>query len=294
MEKVAFAVAGLTRRRCTQKGLALAEEQHGGQAEDRAGELMRLNRELQQEITERKWAEDNLLIYHEKLRCLTSELALAEERERRRIALEVHDHIGQNLAFAKMSLATIKSATSSGEAAEAVGEVIKLIDETIQDTRQLISEIASPVLYELGLVPAVELLTQQTQKRHGIAVSVSDDGMSKPLSDDLRVLLYRAVRELLINTVKHAQAGRAKVSITKDRDQICIKVEDDGRGFDTEETASSAVKTGCYGLFSIKERLQPLGGYLNVDSRPGHGTRVTLAAPLTHHGQGTGAQGPWS
>lgn len=247
---------------------------------------MTLNRELQQEITSRKGTEDDPLIYNEKLRFLTSALALAEERKCRRIAAEVHDRIIQNLAIAKITLGTTKSATSSDEAAKKTCEVIALIDDTIQDTRQLVSEIASPVLYELGLLPAVESLTQQTEERHGIAFSVSDDSKPKPLSDDLRVLLYRAVRELLKNTVQHAQADSATVSITRDGDQICIKVEDDGRGFDAGKTISGAGKTGCYGLFGIKEQFQPLGGYLNVDSRPGHGTRVTLAAPLKCHGQG--------
>ncbi|MDY6838757.1 MAG: sensor histidine kinase [Thermodesulfobacteriota bacterium] len=244
---------------------------------------MRPHRRLQQRTADQIGAEDDRLIY-QKLRSLTSLLALAEERERHRIAVEVHDHIIQNLAIAKINLGIVKSATSSGEAAKKTCDVIALIDETIQETRQLISEIASPVLYELGFVPAVESLTQQTEERHGIAIRVSDDGKPKPLRDDLRVLLYRAVRELLKNTVQHARAGSATVSMTRDGDQICIEVEDDGRGFDPKETISAAGKTDGYGLFGIKEQFQPLGGCLKVDSRPGHGTRVTLAAPLTGHG----------
>ncbi|MDY6954702.1 MAG: sensor histidine kinase [Thermodesulfobacteriota bacterium] len=294
MAKVVFAAPDLKQCRRNQEGLALAPTQQGGQPRETAGERLRRHRQLQQEMTKRKWAEENLLLHQEKLRSLRSELALAEERERRRIALEVHDRIGQNLAFAKMRLKTIPSAPSSDEAAKAISDVLKLIDDTIRHTRELVSEIASPALYELGLLPAVELLAQQTQERHGIVVTVSDDGKPKPLSHDLRVLLYQALRELLVNTVKHAQAASADVSIAGNGDHICIKVEDDGRGFDPERTVATAVKRGSYGLFSIKERLQPLGGSLHLDSRPGQGTRAALEAPLENRLQGTGEKQPWA
>jgi PAS domain S-box-containing protein len=250
--------------------------------EKRTAELRRVNDQLRQEIRERKWAEEELLIYHQKLQSLASELALAEERERRRIAVEVHDRIAQNLAFAKMSLGTLRASTSSVEAAHITGEVLDLIDETIQDTRLLISELAPPILYELGFVPAVEFLTRQAERRHGIVFSFEDDGQAKPLTDDLRVLLFRAVSELLVNIAKHAQARSAKVSIRAQGDQVCIEVEDDGIGFEMAKVESSASNADCFGFFSIQQRLQPLDGHLSVESTPGHGTRVSIVAPLMH------------
>ena len=235
-------------------------------------------------ITERKRAEDKLLTYHARLRSLASELSLAEERERRRVANEVHDRISQNLAFVKMRLGTVRSSTSNGSLKESVAEMLELIDKTIQNTRSLVSELGSPILYELGFVPAVEWLTQQARKQHGIVVDFEDDDELKPVRHDVAVLLFQAVRELLVNIVKHAQAGTAKVSITRDGDQVQVDVEDDGIGFDCDEIGSSVCSSGEFGLFSIQERLRPLGGRMEMESKPGQGTRVSLVAPLERNG----------
>jgi signal transduction histidine kinase len=147
--------------------------------------------ELTLEITERKRTEWALFNSHEKLRSLASELSLAEERQRRSVAIEVHDRISQNLAFGKMKLGAVRASIASSGALEAMDEVLKLVDETIQNTRSLISELGSPILYELGFVPAVEWLTQQAQHQHGIVVDFEDDGQPKPLSEDVRVLYFR-------------------------------------------------------------------------------------------------------
>ena len=241
--------------------------------------------EFNEEMAERKRAEEKLLIYHEKLQSLASKLSLAEERQRRRVAIDVHDHIAQNLALAKMKLGVLRASIASGGALETMDDILKLVDETIQDTRTLISELGSPILYELGFVPAVEWLTQQAQRQHGIVVDFEDDGQPKSLSEDVRVLLFQAVRELLVNIAKHAKARTAKVSITRNADQIRVDVEDDGVGFDSAEIGSSVDTTGRFGLFSIRVRLEPLGGHMEVDSKPSHGTRVTLVAPLKHNGE---------
>jgi PAS domain S-box-containing protein len=214
-------------------------------------------------ITEGKRAEEKLRIYHKRLRSLASKLSLAEERERRRISTEVHDNVGQNLAFTKIKLGNLL-----------------LVDETIQDTRSLISQLGSPVLYELGFVPAVQWLTQHTSKRHSIPTDFEDDGQPKPLSDDVRVLLFQAVRELLANVIRHSQAQRAKVTVERNEDQIQVNVRDDGIGFDPAEVGPGMDEKGAFGLFSIRERLEPLGGQMKVASKLGQGTQVTLVGPL--------------
>jgi PAS domain S-box-containing protein len=240
--------------------------------------------ELKREIAERRQAEQKLLTYQEKLRSLASELSLVEERQRRRVAIEVHDRISQNLAFVKIKLGTLRELAFSGELAGTMDNILDLVDETIQSTRTLISELGSPILYELGFVPAVQWLTQQARNLQGIALDFGDDGQPKPLSEDVSVFLFQAVRELLVNIAKHAQARTAKVSIARDGDQIRVDVEDDGVGFDSAEIASSVDTTGRFGLFSIRVRLEPLGGHMELKSKPGHGTRVTLVAPLKHNG----------
>jgi PAS domain S-box-containing protein len=232
------------------------------------------------DITASKRAGEELLTYHNRLRSLASELSLAEEGERRRIATEVDNRIGQNLAFAKLLLGTLLESVNDPYHRADVGEVSKVVDETIKDTRSLISELGSPVLYELGFVPAVQWLVQQTSKRLSIPIDFEDDGHPKPLSDDIRVILFKAVRELLANVIKHSQAQKAKVTIARKEDQIQINTRDDGIGFDLTEVGPGMGKRGTFGLFSIRERLEPLGGQMKVASQPGQGTQVVLVGPL--------------
>lgn len=234
--------------------------------------------------TARQQAEEKLLTYHQRLRSLASALSLAEEQERRRIATEVHEHIGQNLAFAKIKLEKVLDLTSSSSVTNALEEIIQVINETIEDTRSLVYRVSSPILYQLGFETAVESLVKQSRKRHGIAIKFKDDGQPKPLSKDVRVLLFQAVRELLANIVRHARAKTAEVSVLKKDDQILVDVEDDGAGFEPEEIGHGMAEDKKFGLFSIRERLESLGGGMNVASRRSHGTRVTLSAPLSREG----------
>ena len=232
------------------------------------------------DITERKRAETQLLAYQERLRSLASELSLAEERERRRIARDLHDRIGQTLAICKIKLGALRASASSTGLAGPLDEIHKLIDEIIQETRSLTFEVSSPILYELGLEAAVEWLVEQIQEQYGLLSHFEDDRQPKPLDDDVRVLLFQAVRELLTNVAKHAQAHNVKVSLRRDDSNIKITVEDDGNGFDTSDVVSHWSRSEGFGLFSIRERLGHLGGRLEVESEPGHGTWATLAAPL--------------
>ena len=233
------------------------------------------------DITECKQAEQKLLEDQAQLKSLASELTLAEERERRRIAVKLHDQIAQSLTISKIKLDTLRSSVPSQDLAKKANEIGDSLSQTIQDIRSLTFDLSYPVLYELGFEAAVsEWLTDQIQKKYGIASEFEDDKQPKPLDDDVRILLFRDVRELLINIVKHAKAKKVKVSIRKAGSQIQVRVEDDGVGFVPAEVAAKAVKTGGFGLFSIRERLEQLGGHLEIDSAPGRGCKVTMTASL--------------
>lgn len=232
-----------------------------------------------EDVTERKRAEEKIYAYQEQLRSLASELSLIEERERRRIATGLHDHIGQSLAIAKLKLASLRELISSIDFVGSLDEIHELIDQAIQYTRSLTFELSPPILYELGFEAALEWLAEQIQEQHRILVNFEDDKKPKPLVNDVRVLLFQAVRELLINVVKHAQARKAKISVRRENNNIKIIVEDDGVGFFPPEDKLLG-KTRRFGLFSIRERLKYLGGLMEIESKPGQGTRVTLVAPL--------------
>lgn len=232
------------------------------------------------DVTERKKAEQQIREYREKLQALTIELSLAEERERRRIAMGLHDDVGQVLALAKIKLSELLQTESSGESTRLIKEIRGLIDHMIKTIRLLTFELSSPVLYSLGLDAALEQLTGQLQRQTGIRCYFKSDRQSRPQSDQTSVVLYRIVRELIRNTEKHAQARQVRVEIARVGDQVHITVEDDGVGFDTSGVGRGVSATGQFGIFSIQEQLKQLGGRLELESIPGQGTRVLVVAPL--------------
>jgi len=160
-----------------------------------------------------------------------------------------------------------------------------LVAQAIKSTRSLTFELSPPVLYELGFEAAMKWLVRQTRERHGLSTKFIDDGQPKPLDNDVCVLLFQAVRELLVNVAKHAQAHNVEVSTRRVGNEIQVRVEDDGVGFDISRTSTQGYTRNEFGLFSIRERLSHIGGYLNVESEPGQGARVTLVAPINHKGK---------
>jgi len=230
------------------------------------------------DITTERQAQKRLLDYQKRLRDLTSEMSLTEERERRRIATELHDQITQQLILFKINLGSLPKEQLPSELTKSLDEIYQNLDRIIGDTRTLTFDLSSPTLYELGLEAAIrEWLYEEVQEKHKIHTEFEDDEQSKPLDDDVRALLYRAVRELLVNIVKHAQAKNVKVSISRDNDKVRIVVADDGVGFIPSPQLN---KTGGFGLFSIRERLSYLGGSIDIESKPGQGTLVRLTAPI--------------
>jgi signal transduction histidine kinase len=153
----------------------------------------------------------------------------------------------------------------------------------IQDTRSLTFELSVPVLYELGFEAAVEWFAKHIRTQHGLQVEFTPDTVPIPVDDELKVLLFRSVRELMINIVKHAQARHAWVNIIRRNDgRVCIEVKDDGVGINGSQGAVSEDNGRGFGLFSIRERLHYLGGGVDVVSGQDAGTQVTLMLPLDY------------
>ncbi|MCP4452293.1 MAG: PAS domain S-box protein [Planctomycetes bacterium] len=233
-----------------------------------------------QDITERKEAEQQIHENQSQLKSLASELVLAEERERSRIAVHLHDDICQNLAYSKMKLQMVNAALDDQSQLTEVTDVTNSLTQIMQDVRTLTFELSSPILTEFGLKAALsQWLEEQIEQKHDIATDFTDDGQLKPLKEDVKALLFRSVRELLTNVVKHSQAKRVEVSMSRVDDQILIGLEDNGIGFSPDKVVVGTA-TGGFGLFSIRERLSQLGGSLEIDSSPGQGCRSVLRAPL--------------
>ncbi|PIU52805.1 MAG: hypothetical protein COS90_09540 [Deltaproteobacteria bacterium CG07_land_8_20_14_0_80_60_11] len=235
---------------------------------------------LFEDITERRESEEKIRTYQEQLQSLASELSLTEERERRRLATVLHDNIAQLLVVAKGKFEKIQESALYRSLAKPMEEIRRLIEESIRYTRSLVFELSPPILYDLGFEPAMEWLAEHMQQQYGLVVSVEDDDLPKPLDNEARALLFRAVRELLFNVLKHAQASCARVCMRRAGEHLEIIVEDNGVGFAPDQLGASSGKIEGFGLFSIRERLNYFGGRMEIESTPGEVTRVTLSLPL--------------
>ncbi|HVP06573.1 MAG TPA: sensor histidine kinase, partial [Candidatus Acidoferrum sp.] len=245
----------------------------------RTAELRQANAALESQIAEYRKAELRIARYQMQLRRLASELSLAEARERRTIASDLHDHIGQALAFIKMNVSQFRGDAIFCGFEDRIDQILSLLNQTIQYTRNLTFEISPPILYELGLQAALEWLGDQFQKKQNMPVEIVTAHQLDKCDDDIQVTLFKSVQELLTNAVKHAHAGRVKVLIDRNEREIQIVVTDDGCGFDTSILDADATNRDVFGLFNIRERLNYFGGRMNVVSGPGRGTEVTLLAP---------------
>ncbi len=220
--------------------------------------------------------------YQKRLRSLASQLSLAEERERRRISVAIHDGISQTLALIKMKLGALSQKGKEAGLAGPVGEVSALVDEVLAQTRSLTVELSPPILYELGFEAALEWLAERASKQYGLNVSFKSDRGGSPIPLETAVPLFQAVRELLVNVGKHASATRAAIRLSREGRQIRLTVEDNGVGFDASKAQGNgraAADGAGFGLFSIRTRLDHLGGRAKIKSSIGHGTVVTLLLP---------------
>ncbi|MFB0553081.1 MAG: PAS domain S-box protein [Phycisphaerae bacterium] len=232
------------------------------------------------DITELKQAEEQLREYQQQLQSMASELSLTEERERRSIATGLHDRIVQPLVFAKMKLDELESSTTSADSGKHLEEISNMLDQVIEETQTLTYDLGSPTLYELGLEAAVkEWLSEEIEQKHNISTFFEAEDAPESLSEDISGFLFRSVRELLVNAVKHGKAHSIRVSLRGEGDKIRICVDDDGVGFELSQAGVSRDKKCGYGLFSIKEHLSHIGGYIDIKSKPNHGTQVVLVAP---------------
>lgn len=240
---------------------------------------------ITKDITERKEYEAKLLAYQEQLQALTSELILIEEKERRRIASELHDQIGQNLALCKLKVAALEKNVADDTMKMEMAAVLRLLECSMQDTRSLIFDLSPPILYELGLKAALEWLAERIQEQYHVPVEFESHFGDPELDNDQQVILFQVVRELLVNVGKHSRASQAKVILSLEGPFLKIQVNDNGVGFDASQIFNAKEQNCGFGFFSMRERLNYLGGVLEVKSKTGQGSQIILTVPQ----QGGGA-----
>jgi len=247
---------------------------------ERTFELIESNENLQVEIKVRKQAEKQLLTYQKQLQLLSSQISLIEEREKRKIATELHDCIGQTLALTKIKLKSLRKLSESAECKNIIEEILQLVEQTIEGARTLTFELSPPILYELGFCHALQWLVDQFSEQHGITIKFNKYDGDLYLDNNIRFILFQAARELLMNVVKHAQATKVKINMSIVDGNLKIVIEDNGIGLPER----SSICTG-YGLFNIRERMNHINGHFEIISTNSRGTRATLMASLKLSGK---------
>ncbi|MEO7859978.1 MAG: response regulator, partial [Nitrospirales bacterium] len=235
--------------------------------------------QLEQMVTERT---QELVQSHERLRALGTELNLTEQRQRKRLASEMHDSLAQWLVICCLNLGRMQQQIDlSPKASQIVKETEQMLDKALDYTRTLMTELSPPVLQEHGFPAGLTWLGEQMQ-RHGLTVKVDVANMADlMLPDDCAGPLFQSVRELLMNALKHAESKEVAVRLFEIGGDLCIEVRDEGAGFDLAASAASTPSMSSkFGLLSIRERMKALAGRFDLKSSPGAGTTATLVLPL--------------
>jgi signal transduction histidine kinase len=239
--------------------------------------------ELYRKTTETRRQSERLRSRARQLGVLASQLVEAEQRERRRLAQVLHDHVQQLLAAAMMRIQLAQQEPRKGTVSRTLAEVEELVQDAIAAARSLAVDLHPPVLNDGGMVAALEWLARHMQRNHGLAVTVegsSDSALPAPC----RTLVFETARELLFNVVKHAGVDRARIRLTDaGGEDVQVTIEDDGAGFDPDRIDSDDPLNHT-GLARIRERLQLLGGRLSIESTAGKGTQVTVQIPTLRAG----------
>lgn len=237
--------------------------------------LQQLNEHLEQRVDERTAEVQRLA---DQLRALATELSRAEQRERNRLAMILHDHIQQLLVGAQMQLSLIKRGDPDIIKSAAQG-INSILGEAINASRSLTVELCPPVLHQAGLAAALSWLAPRMQEKHQFKVHVRANNDAEPATPELRAFLFESVREMLLNAMKHSGINEATVTMLRTPENQCrIIVEDHGNGFDPAGIRPGP--SGGFGIFSIQQRLLYMGGTMEIESSPGHGARMTLTVPM--------------
>ena len=230
------------------------------------GYTVRLERELERRLEENTAARADL-------RELSARLVRAQENERRNLARELHDEVGQSLSAIRMEAESAECAETPAEVREHLASIRATAERTVNEVRDLALLLRPSMLDDFGLVPALNWHAREMTKRTGLNVVVSADEAAGDLPEEHRTCIYRLVQEALNNSARHANARTVEVAVRRESERVLFSVQDDGAGFDTRFARG-------LGLLGMEERVRRLGGVLRIDSHPGRGTLVAAELPL--------------
>lgn len=237
--------------------------------------LRSLNETLEKRVEERTEEAESRA---SQLRRLALELTNAEQRERRRLAQVLHDHLQQILVAAKMQVGMLSQRRTDEGIREALERVDDLLKKSIDASRSLTVELSPPILHDAGLAAALHWLSRNILETYRLEVTTDAEEDANPESDSIRDFLFQAARELLFNVVKHANAKSAAITLRRCGTEAEVIVTDTGAGFKSDEISYN--NNGGFGLFSMRERIELLEGSLTIESETGKGTKVSVRIPL--------------
>jgi signal transduction histidine kinase len=236
------------------------------------------------DLTERRQMEERLEAQVKQrtaqVRELVTQLTMSEQEERRRVSAILHDDLQQRLFSFMFQLASLREALDGAQtetARQLISEMEDALRRSVQITRELSVDLSPPVLHDDGLAAAVQWLATQMGQQQGLVVDIQAEPRFPLLNEDVRVLLFQSVRELLFNIVKHAGVNTARVNLVRAGEHLRVEVSDQGRGFAPGGDGEGPTSQG---LRRIEQRMQLLGGGMEIASMPGQGTHVALYVPL--------------
>jgi signal transduction histidine kinase len=297
---VVIATAGLwlleRQRKSAEDELVKANKQLLGQTEELRGhrqhladlvekrtvELTTTNELLTKEIVERRQAEDTLKESEKRTEKLASRLINAQEIERRRIAMELHDELGQALNATKLHLRVIENGLEEDQRAtrEECEKLLEYLDHVIEDVRRLSLALSPTILEDLGLTAAIQWLVSGFAGYPAAKVTADIEEIDHYVPDKHRIAIYRVLQEVFTNISKHARAEHVSIVIRRHDDTVAFSIEDDGTGFDPKRELMKAASESGLGLATMSERVRVAGGILELWSQEGKGTRITFSIPI--------------
>ena len=238
------------------------------------------------DITKRKQMEGALRESGKRLQFLSSHLLTAQERERRRISIELHDELGQALTVLKLQVRSIERKLRKDQKAlrEDCEDTLRYVDQIIENVRRLSRDLSPSILEDLGLSAALRWVIDDISRHYDIETSVEMEDIRDLFSQEAQIIIYRVFQEALANTGKHANATHVSIVIEKKDGSVSFLMEDNGKGFDVEYVRAQASTEKGLGLAAMDERVRMLGGSLDIWSEEGTGTRITFTVPMDEGG----------
>ncbi len=248
-------------------------------AKDESGKILHYDGIIE-DITEQRETREKLILHKKNLEALSNELAMSEEKVKRGLAIALHDTIGQLLIALKYKISELNRKVEKSEHKKLISETSDILKDAINETRNITYELSPPVLYEMGLVPAISWKLDEIEKNNKIKTSLTDQSKSYELDEKEQIIIYRSINELLQNVLKHSKAESVNVSFKLLPNEFRITINDNGIGFNLEAIRDKAVIQKKFGLFSIMERIRYIGGDLNINAVLNIGTKVVINLPI--------------